>query len=111
MKDLVPIVVNLNAANEKKLDESYLSMFGGALEMMLQRMFGGTELAQDSRYTVRGTASQVAAFGDALAKEKNYMETFMKNGLNNPSSFRSRHELEGAVANFERETGLKWPFT
>ena len=111
MDELTPIVVNLNAPKKEKLNESYLAMFGGAIEMMLQRMFGGTELAHDVRYGVKGTPSQIAAFGDALTGEKKYMETFSKYGLSDPKSFRSRHDLERAVANFERETGLKWPFT
>jgi len=110
MSELVPIVVDLNSANTGALNESWLSMFGGAVEMMLRRMFHTDNPFTDTQYTVRGSPSQIASFGDALASEKRYMETFMKHGLNDPRSFTSRHELEKAVANFEGETGLKWPF-
>jgi len=113
VSDLVPVVVDLNKAAGGTINESWLAMFGGAVEMMLRRMFHQPELSSewgDVNYSVRGTPSQIASFGDALAGEKQYMETFMKHGLNDPRSFRSRHELEKAVASFERETDLKWPF-
>ena len=109
-KSLSPIVVNLNVMKEGNLNESFLTMFGGAIEMLLTRMFGGTDVTAPRWASVRGTPSQIASFGDALSREKNYMEPFMKHGLNDPRSFRSRHELEKAVAAFEKETGLKWPF-
>ena len=112
-KDLVPTVVDLSAAKENKLNESFLSMFGGAVQMMLKSMFGGTSLADTPSLrtmTIKGTPSQVAAFGDALANEKRYMQSFMKNGLGDSATLNSRHKLDAAVARFERETGLKWPF-
>ena len=105
--ELVPVVINLNASREEKLNESFLTMFGGAIETLLTQMFGHTDVVST---VVRGTPSQIASFGDALSQEKRYMETFLKHGLNDPRSFRTRHELEGAVANFEKETGIKWPF-
>jgi hypothetical protein len=111
VSDLIPIVVDLNTAKQNSINESWLSMFGGAVEMMLRRMFHTTAPLEDLSYTVRGTPSQIASFGDALAGEKKYMEAFMTHGLNDPRSFHTRHELEKAVANFERETNLKWPFT
>tara|TARA_Y100000296_G_C5151442_1_gene246641 strand:+ start:970 stop:1311 length:342 start_codon:yes stop_codon:yes gene_type:complete len=108
--ELVPVVINLNAAREEKLNESFLTMFGSAVESLLNQMFGGTVIDTPSSAVIRGTPSQVAAFGDTLSKEKNYMQAFHKHGLNDPRSFRSRHDLEKAIANFERETGIKWPF-
>jgi len=114
VSELIPVVVDLNTAHNNTVNESWLSMFGGAVEMMLKRMFHQPEplgLADDVSYMVRGTPSQIASFGDALAGEKRYMEAFMNFGLNDPRSFSTRHDLERAVANFERETNLKWPFT
>jgi len=108
--ELIPIVINLNASREEKLNESFLTMLGGAIEMLLNQMFGGTVIDTPSSAVVRGTPSQVAAFGDTLSREKKYMESFLKYGLNDPRSFSSRHELGRSIANFERETGIKWPF-
>tara|TARA_Y100000310_G_C20565748_1_gene755384 strand:- start:739 stop:1080 length:342 start_codon:yes stop_codon:yes gene_type:complete len=109
--DLQPVVINLNTHKEGALNESWLAMFGGAIEMILKRMFDGdTGVSRGFRTAVRGTPSQVSAFGDALGKEKKYMETFLKHGLNDPRSFNSKADLNKAIANFERETGIKWPF-
>ncbi len=108
--DLQPLVLNLNANRDGTLNESFLAMFGGALEMVLKRMFGGASGPWQSKFSVRGTPGQVAAFGDALGKEKKYMETFLKHGLNDPRSFATKADLNKAVANFESETGIKWPF-
>ncbi len=107
--ELQPIVINLNANKEGLVNESWLAMFGGAIEMVLKRMFGGVK-PYESNVSVTGTPSQVAAFGTALGKEKKYMETFLKYGLNDPRSFSSKAQLNTAIANFERETSIKWPF-
>jgi len=107
--ELQPIVIDLNINKTGVLAEAWLSMFGGAVEMFLRAMFGGSSGPFQSRYSVKGTPTQVAAFGDALGKEKKYMEAFLKYGLNDPRSFNSRAALNKAVANFERETGIKWP--
>lgn len=99
-------IIDLNSAHRGSLNESFLAMFGGALEMLLTRMFTGAE----SPIKIKGTPSQISSFSDALSKEKRYMESFMKYGLGDPRSFASRHELETAVAAFERETDIIWPF-
>ena len=106
---LQPIVINLNANKEKLINEAWLAMFGGAIEMLLKGMFGGDSGPFKSKHAVRGTSDQIAAFGEALGKEKKYMETFLKYGLNDPRSFSSKASLNRSVANFERETGIKWP--
>ena len=46
----------------------------------------------------------------ALGAERSYMKSFMKNGLNDPTTLAYRGKLKRATSNFERETGLKWPF-
>jgi len=109
--NLQPIIINLNAHKDNTINESWLSMFGGAIEMLLKRMFGGSGTSPfQSSYSVRGTPNQIAAFGEALGKEKKYMESFLKYGLNDPRSFSSKADLSKAVTNFERETSIKWPF-
>ena len=59
---------------------------------------------------IRGTQNQVDSFFDALKNEKKYMDSYVKNGLNNSRTLGLRHRLERAVASFEKETGLRWPF-
>ena len=127
---LQPIVINLNANLEGLVNESFLQGFGQAVKNLLGYMFQeapptfAPTLSQRAQMAVAeaegassgpprakivGTPTQVAAFGNALSKEKKYMDTFLKHGLNDPNSFKSRAELDRAVANFEKETGIKWP--
>jgi hypothetical protein len=110
-KDLNPITINLNVHKDGLITESWLAMFGGAIKYLLQGMFGPEKRSYGALGTIiKGTPSQVASFGDALSKEKRYMETFLNYGLNDPRSFKSKADLNKAVASFERETGIKWPF-
>ena len=38
------------------------------------------------------------------------LKSFEKNGLSDPRTLGNRHKLERAIANFEKETSMKWPF-
>lgn len=103
---LVPLVLELNTQEEKRLDESFLRMFGGLIQTLMQRMFG----MPTPPITIRGTQQQIDALKDALSYEKKYMVAFHSHGLDNPQTYRSKAELDKATAAFERTTGLKWPF-
>lgn len=127
--ELQPVVVNLNANNEEAMNESFIQAFGDIVKSFVGYMFkdappavgpsvsqrarmeeaGGVSSAPQAK--IVGTPTQISAFGNALSKEKKYMETFLKHGLNDPRSFATHAELNKAVANFEKETGIKWPLT
>lgn len=111
--ELAPVVINLNIARSGEISESFLGQFGSAIKMLLGAMFGSSGSTYGpslrTRAKISGTPSQVAAFGDAISKEKKYMESFLKYGLNDPRSFNSRYQLENAIKSFEKETGIKWP--
>lgn len=103
---LVPLVLDLNYKQNKRLDESFLRMFGALVKTLMQRMFG----MPTPPINIRGTQEQIDALKSALSHEKKYMETFYSLGLDNPQTYRSKAELDKATAAFERLTGLKWPF-
>ncbi len=103
---LVPQVLDLNIDKAKRLDESFLRIFGGLIKTVLQRMFG----MPTPEIKIRGTQDQIESLAKALSREKRYMETFYSLGLDNPQTYRSKAELDKAVGDFERTTGLKWPF-
>ena len=119
--ELQPVVVNLNANNEEAMNESFIQAFGDIVKSFVGYMFKdappavGPSLSQRvssaPQAKIVGTPTQISAFGNALSKEKKYMETFLKHGLNDPRSFATHAELNKAVANFEKETGIKWPLT
>ena len=103
------IDIDLNAVKNGALNEfSMLRVLGTQIELMIKMMFGPRGLSALSG-TVRGTNSQINSFARALAGESSHMLAFMKHGLDDPRTMRSRHKLERAVSGFERETGLKWP--
>lgn len=88
------------------INESWLAMFGGIIKIILNRMFGnlGTPLQ------VRGSRKQVDSFLGTLEREKKYLDSFMKYGLDNPETYKNKIALNHAIKSFERETGIEWPF-
>ena len=99
--------INLGANREGKLNEALLAHFGSLTKMLLRRMFG---FDLSIPVNLVGNKSEIDSFGRALSSEKRYMDSYMRNGLNSPETFRTKAELSGAVRKFERTTGLKWPF-
>ncbi len=101
---LAPIVVDLT--QKTNIDESWLRMFGEQIKGILRAMFGSLSLPVQ----VKGSASDVNSFVRALGREKKYLSTLKKFGLDNPRTYRSRASLSNATSKFERQTGIKWPF-
>ena len=108
-KDLSPVVIDFaQARNEEgKLNESWLLMFGGILRWLMPSLYRGSVLP----LKVKGSESEVRSFANVLSKEKRYLQSWKDNGLDNPSTYRDKGNLDRAVGKFERVTGLKWPFT
>ena len=106
--DLQDKVLDLNAAKNGQLNEGLLVHYGALIKHALERLFAPGIFGNTLR--VRGERSQIEAFMNALSSEKRYMQSYMKNGLNDPSTFSSKHALDSAVRKFEVSSGLKWPF-
>jgi hypothetical protein len=105
-KELQEIEINLNALEEGRVDESFLRMFGGAIQKIMGTMFGGASIP----VKVRGNQNQVRDFARVLGREKKYLDNYRKFGLDNPQTYKSKFSLDSAVKKFQRSTGLKWPF-
>jgi len=101
-----PVVIDLGAHRRGELNESVLSVMGANIKWMLSRMFKGAPI----NATLRGNRHEIKSFANAISKEKRYMDAYMRYGLDNPATHRSRYALQGAVSKFERATKLKWPF-
>mgnify|MGYP001274776423 CR=1 FL=1 len=101
------MVIDLGANRRGELNEIFLRMFGRATQWLMKAMFG-----DDAAIPVRvkGNKKEIESFSRALGKEKKYMKSAAKYGLNNPKTYKNKYELRKATANFERTTGLKWPF-
>jgi len=103
---LQEVVIDLNVKESGKLNESWLSMFGGWIKWIMDGMF--KNLPRNVK--VKGTKSQVNSFIKTLGREKRYINTAVKHGLNDPRTYKNRYQLQKSVSEFERKTGLKWPF-
>lgn len=104
--DLAPIKIDLNAAKKGELNEDYLGQFGAAVGMLLKAITQGYRVP----VSVTGHERDVEKFVKTLSREKNYMSNFNKHGLNHKSTYSSKYKLDKAVKDFEKSTGLKWPF-
>ena len=105
--ELTPIEIDLGVVRKKEVNESFLAMFGGAVKMILGRMFGGAQVP----VKVTGTSNEVSSFARAMGRESKYIKTAAKYGLDNPRTYKDKYKLRKSVSQFERVTGLKWPFS
>ena len=105
--DLTRIVLDLDELKGGKLEEfNVLGQMGAAIKLILQSMFGGSNIP----VTVKGSRSDVKAFARTVGREKRYMQAYKKYGLDDPRTYKSRFKLNKSVRDFERKTNLKWPF-
>ena len=100
-------VLDLEEMKKNKLNESFLAMFGGWIQMMLDDIFRGNYSAP---VTIRGTQSDVNSFAKAFNGERRYLEAAKRYGLDHPTTYKNKAKLDNAVKSFERDTGLIWPF-
>jgi hypothetical protein len=106
MNDLTPIFIDLSKG--KEINESFFEMFGTAVKLILRRMFGKDVFLPP--ISITGDPSQVESFARALAGEKKYFDSYVKHGLNDPRTYKTKYELQASINQFERDTGIKWPF-
>jgi len=106
-KELLNIEIDLSVAKNGQLDESFLTMFGWSIQAILSRIMAGMDL---SNVKIRGTRNEVSTFARTLERERTYLESLRKHNLNSPQLYNNKYELEKAVKQFEKETGLIWPF-
>ena len=106
---IAKIHFDLESMKAQRLSESFTAQMGAQIQLVLNNMFGGSMLPPDY-VSISGQPSDVAAFANAVGSEKNYMDAASTYGLDDPRTYRDKAKLDGAVASFERVTGLKWPF-
>ena len=104
---VVPIEIDLTMYQKERLNESFLRMFGSTMKLVLQRMLGGDIFVP---VNVKGEPQEVESFAKALNREKRYMQSYAKYGLNDPKTYEIKYKLDQAIQDFEKSTSLKWPF-
>ena len=88
------------------LNEMAMNQMAAQVQRLMSIIMTGTYYPA----TIKGTPMQVDRFTHALSAEKDYVISYNKHGLDNPATYKSRYRLDGAVKNFEKDTGLVWPF-
>jgi len=101
---MVPITIDLTVGKDQ-IDETYYRGLGASIELAIKRMFGLNNLD----FNVRGSRCAIAALGQTLRSEIEYMKAFQASGLNDPNVTANKYKLGKAIMNFERQTGIKWP--
>jgi len=104
--EIVPIEIDLTAGRNGEVNEIFLQSFGWAIKQILQAMFGGSSIPVN----IKGSKREISAFAKTLGREKKYMKSVAKFGLDDPRVFKDKYKLRKAVAGFERATGIKYPF-
>ena len=102
-----PLVLDLGTARRGEVNEVFLGAFGRIIKMLMGSVFGSGAAIP---VKVKGTRAEVDAFTRALGNEKSYMKSAAKYGLNDPRTYKDKFKLRKRVGDFERKTGLKWPF-
>tara|TARA_Y100000296_G_scaffold75788_1_gene95811 strand:- start:121 stop:522 length:402 start_codon:yes stop_codon:yes gene_type:complete len=118
--NITPIKINLGIARKEAMNERFqhrhghikvvvgrrnLSKFGSAVREIMKAIFNGRRIPVN----IIGTRNEVNSFIEAIKQEKHYFKTAKKYGLDNPRTYKYKYRLRRAVAQFERDTGLKWP--
>ena len=105
------IHLNLNHKDSGTLNENVYSDFSNDVFFLMQSLYGAeAPTMMGPKISVSGNQGQIMSFFTALQREKKYMDSFMKHGLNDAQTMNSRYQLQDAVGKFEFETGLRWPF-
>ena len=115
--------VEIDFNNRKQLlNESWLAMFGSWSKAILEQMFGKDfvnkmnlkeeENEEDTKFKLKitGKRKDVDAYINALSKEKDYIESLLKNGEKDKNTSKAKEKLDKSVKHFEKLTGIKWPF-
>lgn len=104
--EISPLEIDLGAGKRGEVNEIFLQSFGWIVKSILRSMFGGSSIPVN----IKGSREEISSFAKTLGREKKYMKAVAKYGLNDPRIYKDKYKLRKAVANFERTTGIKYPF-
>lgn len=112
---VVEIIFDLEKLKLDPLNENMLAMFAANLKLMLQDVIGYEVYnlipSASSKFSkIKGKKGDVEAFAKTLGREKKYLESWKRYGLDNPKTYKSKRLLDKAITGFQKKTGIKWPF-
>ena len=108
------------------MNESLQRMIGTITKDILKSMYGvdfkfnvdlatlsqalREEEASQKKFSIKGEPEQVKSYIKATAMMKFYLDAIIDHGDEHPMTNKRKIELDQAVVEFERETGVTWPF-
>ena len=129
------VVVPVLDLKSGRLDESYIAAFAYLTKQLLKQWVGDPEkyahippdvrkrlklkggiIGEDTgqyavrEIVVRGNAQEVEAYAKALGAEAEYLKIYSDLGPNDPKATRASAMLDMVTSEFERISGLQWPF-
>ena len=102
---MVETIIDLEEYKGEELNEALWTQLAGQIKLVLGALTGNYSLP----YKIRGKPSDVKSFARTLAGEKRYLEAYRQYGLNNSKTYRTKWQLDRAISQFERKTGIKYP--
>lgn len=103
------IVIDLGAAKRGVLNETLFGAFAGITHWLLKTTMGVDMKSWNIPVKFKGSRSQLSSFEKAFKGERRYIRAAKKYGLDNPSTYKSKYQLNRAIRNFESSTGINWP--
>ena len=98
--------IDLGLHRRGNLEESALTRMGAQLGYALRQIMAGAE----PFLNVKGSPAEIASLAGALGMEKRHMEDLLKHGASSSQAASSYRSLVPAAREFERLTGIPWPF-
>jgi len=133
-KIIVP-VLDLDSFKSSRLDESYIAAFAYLTKQLLKQWVGdpekyahippdvrkrlkldggiiGEDVGQHAvrEIVVRGNPQEVKAYAKALGAEAEYLKIYSDLGPDDPKTAGAKAMLDAVTNEFERVSGLQWPF-
>lgn len=105
-EQLVSIELDFEELKKNRLDESFLTMFGGIIKILMDGMFGGRFVPA----SMRGSRRDLTSFARTIGREKRYLDAAKNHGLDDPRTYQNKQKLDLAAKNFKATTGIEWPF-
>ena len=68
------------------------------------------EEEENLKFSIKGEPSQVKSYIKSVARMKFYLDAMIEMGKEHPMTAKRKEELDQATEEFQRETGLPWPF-
>tara|TARA_R110000851_G_scaffold309089_2_gene468357 strand:+ start:495 stop:830 length:336 start_codon:yes stop_codon:yes gene_type:complete len=103
--EITPVQIDLGAVRKNTVNEGFMEMFNRDVSMVLGAMLAGSSIP----IKIKGTKSEIKVFTKTMQREKQYIKTAAKYGLDDPRTYRNKYKLKKAISKFERATGLRWP--